>query len=170
MAAELIVFTWVNVCASTGSTTVCVYSVPDILESSAADTQGLYFFQLLEHNTAIQHRADRAGQKVRHRRNIKTCSGATHTPSGVPGSHGVSVGRVLRPQYGILKGKRPKGRGTAAVRFLPWFQQLNCTWSRLSLPSCDARSYYRLYFSFKRSLIEDFRPTFDMQCDLMWSD
>ncbi len=41
------------------------------LSGSSADTQGFYFCQMKEHNAAIQHRADRVGQEVRHKYNIK---------------------------------------------------------------------------------------------------
>ncbi len=42
------------------------------LETSAEETQGFCFCQMTEHNAAIQQRADRVGQEVRHRYNIKT--------------------------------------------------------------------------------------------------
>ncbi len=64
----------VNACASTGCGCVAFLlrlSSGDP-EPSAADTQGFYFCSMTEHNTAIQHSADRAGQEVRHRYNIKT--------------------------------------------------------------------------------------------------
>ncbi len=64
----------VGVCASSGCGCVAFLlcrSSSD-LEPSSADTQGFYFSRMTEHNAAIQHRADRVGQEVRHRYNIKT--------------------------------------------------------------------------------------------------
>ncbi len=46
----------------------CVSTPP---QPSTADLQDFYFSQMPEHNAAIRHGADRAGQDVRHRYDIK---------------------------------------------------------------------------------------------------
>ncbi len=65
--------TLVSVSASTHCTCIAflLHRSSGDPELCAVDMQAFYFCQMMEHNTAIQHRADWAGQEVRHRYNIK---------------------------------------------------------------------------------------------------